>query len=78
MSTAPTQPKLYHITLAENLPKVIAAGGLWSDTERIIQNLDTNLIGMGKIKQRRLRYRSNATLEPRLASSFPSACALVR
>lgn len=55
MSQPPAKPKLYHITLAENLPGVIAAGGLWSDAERIRQGLDTNLIGMGKIKQRRLR-----------------------
>jgi len=54
MSQPPAQPKLYHITLAENLPGVIAAGGLWSDAERIRQGLDTNLIGMSKIKQRRL------------------------
>jgi hypothetical protein len=54
MSLPSAQPKLYHITLADNLPKVIRAGGLWSDAERIRQGLDTNLIGMGKIKQRRL------------------------
>lgn len=54
MSLPPAQPKLYHITLADNLPKVISAGGLWSDAERVRQELDTNLIGMGKIKQRRL------------------------
>jgi hypothetical protein len=55
MSQPPAQPKLYHITLAENPPRMIAAGGLWSDAECISQNLDINVIGMGKIKQRRLR-----------------------
>lgn len=54
MSQPPGKPKLYHITLAENLPGMIQAGGLWSDAERIRRKLDTRLIGMSGIKLRRL------------------------
>ncbi len=54
MSQPPTQPKLYHITRVENLPGMMAAGGLWSDAERLRQDVTTNLIGMNKIKQRRM------------------------
>lgn len=54
MSKPPTDPKIYHITLASNLPHIIENGCLWSDAKRIELELDTNLIGMSRIKKRRL------------------------
>lgn len=37
-----------------NLPGIVQANGLWSDAKRIELGLGTNLIGMSRIKQRRL------------------------
>ena len=54
MSQPPAAPKIYHFTHVENLPQILAAGGLWSDAERIRQGLPVNLIGMQEIKRRRL------------------------
>ena len=52
--TVPAQPKLYHITHVDNLPDILAAGGLWSDAAMIAQGGPTASIGMSNIKQRRL------------------------
>ena len=54
MSAPPANPKICHITHVNNLPGIIQAGGLWSDAKRIELGLGTNLIGMSRIKQRRL------------------------
>ena len=50
----PAQPKLYHITHVDNLPAILAAGGLWSDAAMNAQGGPAATIGMGGIKQRRL------------------------
>ncbi|MGJ5815638.1 type II toxin-antitoxin system toxin DNA ADP-ribosyl transferase DarT [Paludibaculum fermentans] len=50
---APANPKIYHITHLENLPR-IADGVLWSDAERLRQQLDCTVVGMTEIKRRRL------------------------
>src|ERR1022692_5175688 len=50
----PAQPKLYHITHVNNLPAILAAGGLWSDAAIIGRGGPTASIGMSNIKQRRL------------------------
>jgi hypothetical protein len=50
----PAQPKLYHITHVDNLPAILAAGGLWSDAAIIARGGPTASIGMSNIKQRRL------------------------
>lgn len=47
-------PKIYHITHVENLPQIIDAEWIWSDAKRIELGLETNLVGMSKIKMRRL------------------------
>ena len=57
MSQPPANPKIYHITHVNNLPAIIQGGGLWSDAKRIELGLDTNLVGMSRIKQRRLVER---------------------
>lgn len=54
MMQPPAQPKIYHITHLDNLPKIIDAACLWSDAKRIELGLDCNLVGMSTIKQRRL------------------------
>ncbi len=54
MNQVPTNPKIYHITHVDNLPKIIAQGGLWSDREMIDQGLNVNAVGLAEIKSRRL------------------------
>ncbi len=50
----PPHPKIYHITHIQNLAQIAASGKLWSDAQRIEQNLTCSLVGMKTIKQRRL------------------------
>ena len=54
MSVPPANLKICHITHVNNLPGIIQANGLWSDAKRIELGLVSNLIGMSRIKQRRL------------------------
>jgi hypothetical protein len=54
MSDPPANPKICHITHVNNLPGIIESGGLWSDARRLELGLATSLIGMSRIKQRRL------------------------
>jgi hypothetical protein len=46
--------RIYHITHVDNLPSILAAGGLWSDAAMIARGGPAASIGMGGIKQRRL------------------------
>jgi len=55
MSRPPTEPKIYHITHVDNLPNIIQARGLRSDSVMIAQGGPVTTIGMSKIKQRRLK-----------------------
>ncbi|NJL28205.1 MAG: DUF4433 domain-containing protein [Thermoanaerobaculia bacterium] len=50
----PPFPKIYHITHVDNLSGIVAAGCLWSDSERIVRSADCRVVGMGSIKRRRL------------------------
>ena len=50
----PVQPKIYHITLLCNLAGIIESGKLWSDAKRIELGLDCEIVGMSRIKKRRL------------------------
>lgn len=54
MSPRPDPLKVYHITHAKNLKGILADGCLWSDAKRVERNVATELVGMSKIKQRRL------------------------
>lgn len=54
MSPPPAHPKIYHITHVNNLPAIIAAGGLISDAAMNAKGGPVVPIGMGKLKQRRL------------------------
>jgi hypothetical protein len=55
----PAEPKIYHITHVENLPSILAAGGLRSDADMLKQGGPAASIGMGSIKQRRLKLPVN-------------------
>ncbi|MBK8015058.1 MAG: DUF4433 domain-containing protein [Deltaproteobacteria bacterium] len=54
MSPPPATPCVYHITHVNNLPAIIANGGLISDAAIIARGGPAATIGMGTIKQRRL------------------------
>ncbi|RVU40720.1 DUF4433 domain-containing protein [Lujinxingia sediminis] len=54
MSVPPSEPKIYHITHVNNLPAIIASGGLISDATMIQQGGPVANIGMSHIKKRRL------------------------
>jgi hypothetical protein len=54
MHRVPAQPKIYHILHIDRLASVLAAGGLWCDTEMQRRGGGGTTIGMSRIKQRRL------------------------
>lgn len=54
MSPPPSNPCIYHITHVDNLPAIVAHGGLMSDAARIARGGPVAMIGMSSIKQRRL------------------------
>jgi len=51
--TVPANPKIYHIVHLDNLPSIATDGQIWSDAEMQSRN-PASVIGMGKIKARRL------------------------
>lgn len=55
MSTPPPDLKIFHITHVDNLPAIIASGGLLSDASMIALGGPQAGIGMSRIKQRRLK-----------------------
>jgi hypothetical protein len=54
MSPPPPNPCIYHITHVNNLPAILADGGLISDAAMIARGGPTVGIGLNHIKQRRL------------------------
>jgi hypothetical protein len=54
VSTPPARPKIYHITHVDNLPGIVEAGGLLSDSRMPRVGGPTSVIGMSSIKERRL------------------------
>jgi hypothetical protein len=50
----PAQPKIYHIVHYDKLPAILASGVLLSDAEMIQRKPAGTIIGMDKIKKRRL------------------------
>jgi hypothetical protein len=54
MSQPPAKPKIYHITHVDNLPGIIADGGLVSDATMIARGGPASTIGMSGIKKRRV------------------------
>lgn len=55
MTAVPAQPMIYHIVHVDRLASIIADGGLWSDSAMSARSGTGTTIGMGSIKQRRLR-----------------------
>lgn len=53
--SVPDDPLIFHITHVDNLPAILAQGGLWSDAERIRRALVSTNIGHVHIKNRRLQ-----------------------
>ena len=51
----PAEPKIYHILHVDRLPSILAAGRLWCDAEARRRGSPGTTIGMGSVKQRRLR-----------------------
>ena len=54
MTGVPSQVRIYHITHLDNLPPILAEGGLWSDAAMIARGGPSASIGMSSIKGRRL------------------------
>ncbi len=54
MTRMPANQKVYHITHVRNLPQIVQAGVIWADAKRIELGLDCEIVGMRKIKYRRL------------------------
>jgi ssDNA thymidine ADP-ribosyltransferase, DarT len=55
VSPVPDQPSIYHITHIDNLTRIVEHGTLWSDARRLEEDCQCTIIGMSKIKQRRLQ-----------------------
>ena len=54
MACMRANPKIYHITHVKNLPQIVQTKVIWSDAKRIELGLDCRVVGMSKIKHRRL------------------------
>lgn len=52
--TVPANPKIYHIVHHDRLPSILARNGLLSDAQMHGQHGTGTVIGMNKIKQRRM------------------------
>jgi hypothetical protein len=57
-NSIPAEPKMYHITHADNLPRILEAGVLWSDAKRLELGIACEIVGMSSIKQRRIQELS--------------------
>lgn len=68
MSLRPEQVLIYHITDVENLPGILAAGGLHSDVAMAKHNPE--VIGYGHIKQRRMTQIRVGSCEDRFVGEF--------
>ena len=51
----PSEPRIYHITHARNLPSIVAEGELVCDAEIVHRGGPVAVIGMSAIKERRLQ-----------------------
>lgn len=55
MASRPEPTRIYHITHVDNLPSIVAAGGLLSDSAMRERGGPQSAIGMSSIKERRMR-----------------------
>lgn len=65
----PAHPKIFHITHLENL-KSIVDGDIWSDAQRLRQNLACTIVGMSEIKRRRLEELRVPCCDNRFVGEF--------
>jgi hypothetical protein len=63
--TVPAQPRLYHITHVDNLPAILAAGGLQSDAAMIARGGPAASIGMSTIEMPRSMVRLSVPCKAR-------------
>jgi hypothetical protein len=54
MPEIPRHQKIYHITHINNLEGILSDKVIWSDAKRLKLGLDCEIVGMSKIKKRRL------------------------
>jgi len=71
VSGPPSEPKLYHITHGDNLASILEDGGLWSDAAVLARGGPRATIGMGSIKERRLRLPVKCHPGDRVADYVP-------
>ena len=71
MPQPPAEPKIFHITHVDNLASILQDGGLRSDTEVIARGGPQATIGMGSIKERRLRLPVKCHPGDRVADYVP-------
>jgi O-acetyl-ADP-ribose deacetylase (regulator of RNase III) len=72
MTNLPSLLRIYHITHVDNLPSILAAGGLSSDAVILGQGGPPASIGMSSIKQRRLRLPVTCHPGARVGDYVPS------
>lgn len=68
MTPHPEDRLIYHITDVENLPGILAEGGLWSD--KIMAERNPTIIGYDHIKRRRLQEIPVPCVENRFVGEF--------
>ena len=55
MSAVPAHLKIYHITHLRNLAQIVESGRIWSDAKCSDLGLNCQIVGMSRIKKRRLQ-----------------------
>ena len=68
MDPRPEDRLIYHITDVENLPGILAEGGLWSD--KIMSDRNPTIIGYDHIKRRRLEELRVPCVDNRFVGEF--------
>jgi hypothetical protein len=68
MALHPEERLIYHITDVDNLPGILAEGGLWSD--KIMSERDPTVIGYDHIKRRRLEQLLVSSADNRFVGEF--------
>ena len=68
---APLQPKIYHIVHVDRLSSIIADGYLWCDTEMAQRSDAGTIIGMNRIKERRLKLSLDSRPDLHVGACVP-------
>ncbi len=70
MSEPPSKPRIYHITHVDNLASIVADACLWSDREQIARRPEARIVGMSRIKRRRLTRLTMSCHRPLMVGDF--------